>query len=265
VSGRRLAALLAASATVHGGLLSGDESGPDRVLELSVDDPRPVAKAMELLTARHGYVITYEDPPYSHESEIKDVTLQVRRDLDKFEPGKAPKVFVPRGGRLDLSYSVSSETGHPADPAALIQEVLDAHAAGDQGGVFRLEQSGEVFHVVPVKVRNSAGEWVDHASILDVAITLPAPAHERRLADTVDAICDAVSDATGENVWVGSMPTNFFMQHFDRLEARDEIARNVLMRALAGKKRKLTWRLFYGPGREQSYALNIQLLPEGPQ
>jgi hypothetical protein len=42
---------------------------------LTVRDPRPVAKAIEELDTRYGWQITYEDPPYIHDSDIPDVTV----------------------------------------------------------------------------------------------------------------------------------------------------------------------------------------------
>ena len=73
---------------------------------ISVNDPRPVACAAETLEKKYGWTITYEDPPYVHESELVDVTDKVRRDLDKFEPGKAPRVLIPKGGTLTVEYSI---------------------------------------------------------------------------------------------------------------------------------------------------------------
>jgi hypothetical protein len=35
-------------------------------VKLSVEDPRPVAKAIEMLVGKYGWVITYEDPLYVH-------------------------------------------------------------------------------------------------------------------------------------------------------------------------------------------------------
>src|SRR5256885_13941815 len=70
--------------------------------KLSVDDARPLAEAIVLLESKFGGVITYEDPAYVYSGDISDVTESVRRDLDKFEPGKAPRVLVPKGGKFDF-------------------------------------------------------------------------------------------------------------------------------------------------------------------
>lgn len=73
-------------------------------VKISVEDPRPVAKAITLLESRFGWVITYEDPRYINPADLSDVTEKVRRDLHKFKPGKAPKVLIPKGGTLDFEY-----------------------------------------------------------------------------------------------------------------------------------------------------------------
>src|SRR5690242_18095603 len=86
-------------------------------IKLTVEDPRPVAKAIETLEGEYGWVITYEDPRYVHDSEVADVTLKVRRDLDQFKPGEAPKVFAPAGGLLEFTYDVAPNTNLPPDPA----------------------------------------------------------------------------------------------------------------------------------------------------
>ena len=50
---------------------------PARV-DLFVDDPRPVAKTVELLISRCPVVVTYEEPRYQYRGDIRDVTLEVR-------------------------------------------------------------------------------------------------------------------------------------------------------------------------------------------
>src|SRR5438128_1413597 len=63
----------------------------DEKVKISVEDPRPLATAITMLEARFRWIITYEDPRYTNLGDISDVTERVRRDLDKYKPGKAPK------------------------------------------------------------------------------------------------------------------------------------------------------------------------------
>lgn len=72
-------------------------SGSSMLTE-QVSGPRPVASALFALSMQHGYVISYEDPMFVYSGDLEDVTNQVRRDLDQYEQGKAPRVISSRGG-----------------------------------------------------------------------------------------------------------------------------------------------------------------------
>src|SRR5437879_2804770 len=51
-------------------------------ITITVNDPRPLAAAITELELRHGWVITYEDPPYEYAADVRDVTGVVRKDSD---------------------------------------------------------------------------------------------------------------------------------------------------------------------------------------
>ena len=63
----------------------------------TVQDGRPVAKALESLESFYGVPITYEDPPYVNPGEIADVTAQVRGGQTV-----GRRILVPRGSSLLL-------------------------------------------------------------------------------------------------------------------------------------------------------------------
>ena len=230
-------------------------------VKLSVEDGRPVAKMIKLLQEKHGWVITYEDPRYIHESDIADVTLQVRRDLDKYKPGEAPKVLVPKGGVLELTYDVASNTNLPTDPAMVVQKLLDAQTANSNGGRFRLEKSGEIMHVIPTAIKNSQGRVVPQESVLDTIISLPPG--QRTVLQKLESICIAVSKATGIRIELGTIPDNWFNRHQDNRGVMGQKARDALIATFASMDygTNLSWRLLYGPGTKY-YALNIHLVAQ---
>lgn len=224
---------------------------------ITVDDPRPVAKAIEVLEARYGWVITYEDPPFTHESDVTDVTQQVRRDLDQFEPGKAPRVLIPKGGVLEARYAVANDTDAPIDPDATIQSILDAHGTSGHPGSFRLEGKAPLFHVVPTSVKGSDGRPVPITSILDVPISLLPK--ERSGVELMEEVCAAVGRTTHSNVVMGTVPTNLFAHARVQLEATDTPAREVLLRGLAAIGGKLSWQILYDPGLKL-HVVNVALI-----
>jgi hypothetical protein len=65
--GKRIRAKVQAVSTLSAILalvVSGSAWLADQRLNLDVNDPRPLAAALEQLEKRHGWVITYDDPPY---------------------------------------------------------------------------------------------------------------------------------------------------------------------------------------------------------
>ncbi len=229
-------------------------------MSLSAQGPRPIATAVEILEARCGCVITYEDPRYVHISEIADVTGQVRRDLNKFRPGEAPKVFVPKGGAVSIEYEDLPTTKQPDGMAAIIGQLLEAHSAKGNAGRFRVELSGQINHVIPTAIKNEAGDLAPQESVLDTMITLPAG--ERSGMQTLETICAAISQANQTQVVVGTVPLNLFIQHRDRRGAASQRARDILVNLLEATKTgaNLSWQLLYDPGQKM-YALNIHQVP----
>ena len=230
-----------------------------REVKLSVENPRPVAQAIEMLKEKYGWVITYEDPCYVHESEIADVTLKVRKDLDKYKPGEAPKVIVPKGGALEFTYDVMSDTNLPADPAMVVQKLLDAQATSGTGGRFRLETRGRIMHVIPAEIKNSNGVLVPQQSVLDTIISLPSG--ERTVLQKLQNICEAIRQVSDIPVVLGAIPTNLFLQHQDQRGAESQRARDILVDTFEtmNKETNLSWRLLYEPGVKK-YVLNIRLV-----
>jgi hypothetical protein len=246
-----LGALIAAAAVTQ-------LSAAENVKNLSVDDPRPVAEAVLTLESLYGWAITYEDPRYAHPGEVSDITEKVRRDLRDFPMGKAPRVVIPRGGPLTVDYFVNAESGMPEDPAAVIQRVLDIHAAGE-GSSFRLLQSGRYFHVVPAQLKNRNGNVEEQRSLLDAVISVPPQQGDRR--ETLEDICHAIEVATRSHVVVGTIPERLFGQAISAPAVFNQSARDILTETLAGTGVALSWRLLYDPGLEE-YVLNIHPVPE---
>jgi hypothetical protein len=164
------------------------------------------------------------------------------------------------GGRLSVDLASTD-----------MEVVLNKLIQGSDHGHFRVEKSGNAFHVVPTETRNRDGNWLPQNSILDVSITLPL--QDRTAFETIKAICQAVSAAShvhvevGTGIWSGRAtgvggPAQY------RLGANDEQARSVLLRALAvltppGVATKQTWLLFYGSPQDPAYSLNLIAVP-GP-
>jgi hypothetical protein len=223
-------------------------------VKLSVNDPRPVAEAVKQLQEKYGWIITYEDPRLVNEGDLLDVTDPTYLQA---HPGGS-RALAHKGGHLEISYFVSSATGKPENPTALLQMLLNAHAASANPGRFELKQSGQVFHVIPAQVKDVSGRWVHQASILNIPITFPEK--ERSVLETLEAITGAISSATQLKVAIGAIPLNFFVRHRTTQSASSEPAREALIRTLESTNRKFSWRLLYDPGMKM-FALNVRSVP----
>lgn len=256
----KLVALAGILASASAKYSCAGETDPPASLEISVDTSRPIAAALDLLEQRHGVAITYEEPRYVHESDLADVTEEVRRDSGGNHEGTRPRVLVPRAGRLHVSYLMRNKTSKLDDIAAVIRLLLEAHAEQRLPGAFRMERTGSLFHVVPIAVKGEDGSLVEAGSVLDAKIDFAK--EERTGLETLEAICAAVRKVTGEDVTLGMAPLNLLIDRRVSVGASDETARAVLVRVLAGIKPNMSWRLFYSPSSLKCHLLNLYVVPE---
>jgi hypothetical protein len=255
----RLAFLLIIAPAMHSQSVAAQTAPYDSV-KVIVGTGRPVAKAVEELVSRYGYVITYEDPLLAYDGDWRDVTTQVRKDLDRYPPGAAPKVMVPRGGTLNLtlpaSHSISAET-----IASLLEQMVREQANTQQGGRFRVERDGEIFHVIPTEARDRAGNWAPQSPVLDARISLPTQDRDRM--STLPAITDALQAAVGVSVgmpFMGGIDSPEHPRQY-RLGAENERARAVLARALTligSPTTRLTWLMFCD---KLACAIHVEAVP----
>jgi hypothetical protein len=231
---------------------------------LKIDSGRPVDRAVNTLQTRYGYVITYEDPRYTNEDDLQDIAAKVRKDYSSYPPGLAPKLMVPKGGKLTLRLPTSTNIS-PQGLASILQQLARAQGTSSGSGHFRVEQVGDVFHLVPTEVRDRKGNWSHYNSLLDTPISLPK--QDRSERELYQAIVDAVSAATHVRLWIivngGIVIGIVSPEPRTRMGATLEPARNVLMRALQLHRSRRTWAMLHDPG-EDMFALNVWDFPTKP-
>jgi hypothetical protein len=224
---------------------------------LIVEDPRPVAKVVQEMESRYGYVITYEDPRYSNDEDVSDVTDAVQTNPNA--SASRVRTLIPVGGRLSLVLPDSSKQLSAEQVGDLLQLLVQTQAATQQGGRFRLERTGETFHVVPSEIRDKSGDWHSVAPVMDADITLERSSQSNGL-ELLNGICAAVSQSTSQRVWLGSAPTSVLSRYHGRLSVSHEAARTVLTRLLSETGSPMSWNLFYDVGL-QEYFLNVIPVP----
>jgi hypothetical protein len=229
-----------------------------QMVDVSVDDPRPLMAVIDQLERKFGWVVTYEDPPFVHPSDLQDQAEHNRQPADPTRP----KMPIPRGGPFSFRYSMPAQAGN-ARVDALNTLIQDYGIATKQPGAFRLLETAGIAHVVPSRKKNVRGDFEACGSILDTPVRLPGGS--RTVAALVREVTDAVGSAVGTKVGIFSMPTNLLMNTDVSLtdQQSEASARTMLLRALAATNKKLSWRLVYSPAQPQMYMLSIHLVPGG--
>jgi hypothetical protein len=195
----------------------------------SVQGARPLSEAVTVLERQYGWRISYEDPPYTDPADLVDHT-----DPSYRGPWRA---IDPRGGPLEIPYSISKLTGRPTEsPERLLQMLIDDHASRGYPGRFQVSVIGDLYFVRPAE-----------GSALDTPITIPT--RRRTLLAALNAVLQAVSDATGMPVKPGAGLLQSGSDPFS-FGASGEPARDVLLRLFKTQKGYwFGWQMLYAPER----------------
>ena len=106
----------------------------------------PLAEALYQLSESFHLRIGFEEAELQYAGDMVDMTSP-----QYVSKGKNDRAYAPRGGPLDLQFLVSSWAGLPADPAALIRDLIAEHQArsvrdaNGEGFGFGLCKTSEVF------------------------------------------------------------------------------------------------------------------------
>ena len=224
---------------------------------ITVQDPRPVAKAIQELEKGYGWRTTYEDPPYSHYSDISFLTdirlpaapVQSPSQLQALQGNKS--ILGPKGG--SLSFSLPS--GDPSELGA-VEALVKSYNASRGGDVFAVVQGAGLLHVVPRQMTGLSGNLEPVKPVLDTVITIEPK--ERTSYALIKEICNKISAGANKNVVIGTSPTNMLFNTKTSIGGFGKPARSILEEWLVetGAPLSLSWRLFYGPD-DKGYALNM--------
>ena len=153
-------------------------------------------------------------------------------------------MLLPRGGPLQFTFNSSDLSGTHAQTTALVKRLIQTFNKAYPAGVqFELRDTGPVYHVVPVVVRQKTGAIVSHESPLDQPITVVA--QDTDAMSAISAILAAVNTQRGRNVLIGNVPIGMSRVKVT-LASDSESARTLLVRVLQAVSPTLSWRLLCG-------------------
>jgi hypothetical protein len=195
--------------------------------EISVTEPRPLARVAEILTTRYGVPVSYEDvSAYAYDGDLSAATSE--------KQGPRAAAILPRSTSLKFfaePLSISFDPVRTADPAAvakMLRAILAQHEAAGNPGRFKLLETAGGLVIVPTAVRDYSGTFVPDQSLLDLRISFQAAGGES--TSPLWAFRDALKAVSGKDISVEGI----FGAESGPAGANNEIARDVLARILNG-------------------------------
>lgn len=227
-----------------------------REIRIEVADfPRPLAAAVFQVERHFGRIVTYEDGSCVDPGDIVDETAQVRRD------GKtSPRILGRRLDSISLAY-----TPPEGSVDAQVQEVLAKLLAKWNGpshsGEFRVKKAVGGHHVIPVARKGVGGNTEPYTSPLETRITIAS--EERDVSETMSVVAKAISDSSGREVEVNPRIPRRLSGARVVVGAENQVAREVLWKALQAVDPALSWQLLCEVGENSMCTVTIYRVAGG--
>ena len=217
----------------------------DAISTLRVNAPRPLRQAVTTLNEEYGWLIDYEDPPYTSDSELIDITDPKRRAAN---PNY--RANMPAGGSFEFQYEENSLDTDPQAVQALLHRLVAAYNKSGNPGKFKVrKQETGRYTVIGSSVKNHSGGDEAVSPILDTLISVHA---EHRLTlDTIDLILKTLSAKTNQKVGMGWSPNNLYRNTRITVGGENVSARSLLVQALNATGRLVVYDLTYSEGTGQ--------------
>jgi hypothetical protein len=198
-------------------------------VRIEANSPRPLAQVLDALRQKYGWVVDYEDPQY-----VSSVDLAPAPDSDS-------ESQLPAGG----SFSVDFPAGAP-DPQKTLRLVVDSYNRSKNPGRFDLRGNGQgAFFVVGTSARDEKGGISPQQVLFDIPVTLPN--EERTITDTVNLICQQITEQSHIAVTLGVSPRSLLDRTTIKVGGTKVPARDLLLQSLMATHHSLYWRLLFDP------------------
>jgi hypothetical protein len=187
---------------------------------LSVFGVRPADLAAKKLVDEFGAAINIEDPAYLRQDDVREVGV-VHSEL---------RFLVPKASSLEMRLNLRQD-GSLLDTGQVVRDLVDT-ANVQLPFSYRILNDGDVFTLVPARTRDQQGRSIELTSILDRHVTVPLGS--RTIFEHVNLLMQALQQQTGVRIGCCQSVANVSLwgRTVVSCEARDEVARTVLLRLL---------------------------------
>jgi hypothetical protein len=226
--------------------------------------PRPLYQAILAVSLEYGWVVDFEDPPFTSTHDLIDVTDPTWRASHPGLPGAKGIA----GGKFQCTYSEGPDNRVPtAEEKKVLEQIVSAYNSSGNPGKFELREEGPGrYAVVGTSVENDQGVTQPVAAILDIPVSIPSGT--RGIPETVQLILDQVNAKGGIRAKLTDYPVNLAMQSAPVFFGGgvNVPARTLLVEAFSSSRAQLTWQMLLDPD-EGFYFFNVegaaQAVPNG--
>lgn len=224
---------------------------------VTANHPRPLHQAIQAVREEYGWVVDFEDPPYSSRFDLVDDTDPQWRAN---HPG-AKGVWRVAGGSFRSEYPEAATTVPSSlQVEAVLRKIVSDYNAGNNPGKFTVrKESNNRYSIVGISMKADDGRDKEVRSVLDTPLSLPT--QRRTAVETVYSILNILSATNGIKVLPLMVPTNALQQSVT-VGGANITARELLKETLAraNSRRTLFWDLFFDPDpNTNAYLLNIEV------
>jgi hypothetical protein len=180
-----------------------------QTVTIHVSEGRPLAVALYALSQRFGWRFGFEEARLRYRGDVVDVTSP------KYVPKSADdRAYDPRGGVLDLTFTLSAKEGESADSRHVVQQLLaQYHARGFPGRysfIVAQDPSGYIC-VFPEAAANERGVIEPREPVIKRKVSVSVQ-EGRHLTAILDQVLDQLSTASGVQVLFGGPTMNALFQ-----------------------------------------------------
>jgi len=215
---------------------------------ISVNNPRPLARALASVQEIYRSVIDFEEVPYEHPADLDST-------LFPGSSGASPHV-VPHGGQLTVTLSPGADT----TPYLAAESVLSAFISAGYGGEYVVQQGQGRIEVVPTRLRGANGSMRNVLPIMGIQISLPLA--NRPAAATFALLATKLSAASGIRVVLADEP--FQDNAMIEYGAENKSARDIIAEIASRSGMPLSFMLLYDPYEKSHYLTIKNVAPTSP-
>jgi len=220
---------------------------------------RPIAMLAYQLEENLGVAISYEDPVYFAPRDVEKTEVIARSGPNQW-------IITPRNQEITIDQIALPKGASKGDKrlydvaATSLTQAIKSIAKVENAARFEIRRNDTWLEVVPTHIKLKDGTYVKFSPLLDTIITVDI---DSDVYSAILKICDALSDATGQNVQDGiATANNAFMNTHVRVKPEPRKARDIISDILAhvDEYDNWSWEMMYHP-EDKVWILSFSLAP----